>query len=87
LLCIIEHTHPFKKSSDYTVSRSHTKGWSKIFFGEFSTYYGQKCVFYASERLHTKNFNKIPISKKLGKNQVKMPKITTFVWKKWQKWT
>ncbi len=28
-----------------TVSRSHTKGWSKIFFGLILTFYGQKCVF------------------------------------------
>ncbi len=32
-------------SCQYTVSRSHTKGWSKIFFGRFFMFFGQNRVF------------------------------------------
>ncbi len=39
----------------------------KIIFWWFLDFFGQKWIFYGSERLHTKNFNKISIGKKLGK--------------------
>jgi hypothetical protein len=39
----------------------------KNIFGGFFNFFGQNCVFKGSERLHTENFVKIPIDKKLGK--------------------
>jgi hypothetical protein len=50
-----------------TVSRSHTKGWPKIFFGDFWTFSVRNVFFYGSERLHTKNISEISIGKKFGK--------------------
>jgi hypothetical protein len=56
-------------SSEPTVGTFHTKGWSKIFLVIFLTFFGQNIVLKGPESLHTKNFIKIPIGKKLGKNR------------------
>jgi hypothetical protein len=60
------------------VGRSHTKRRTKIFFVDISTFCGLDWVFKGPERLYTKNFSKIPIGEKSGKNV----KLATFVWEK-----
>jgi hypothetical protein len=50
------------------VGTFHTKWWTKIFLVIFLTFFGQNIILKGPESLHTKNFIKIPIGKKLGKN-------------------